>query len=58
LGTATAAAGKALFDVSKETADLGVETERSAQKLGLSRQGFQEWDYILQQSGLSTYHIS
>jgi hypothetical protein len=58
IGTAAGTAGKALFDIAKETSDLGVEVDQTSRKLGLSRQGFQEWDYVLTQNGASMYHMS
>ena len=58
IGTATVATGKAIYDIAKETAGLGVEVNLTAQKMGMSRQGVQEWDYILSQSGASLYNLS
>ena len=36
-----------------KTADAGDRIDKMSQKLGLSRQAFQEWDYILSQNGAS-----
>ena len=58
IGTAATAAGKALFDIATETASFGNEVNLTAQKMGMSRQGVQEWDYILNQSGASLYNLS
>ena len=36
-----------------KTADAGDRVDKMSQKIGLSRQAFQEWDYILSQNGAS-----
>jgi len=58
IGAAAGAAGKALYDMAKDTANLGVEANLTAQKMGMSRQGVQEWDYILNQSVAALYNLS
>lgn len=49
---ATAAAG-ALGAVATKAAESTDRIDKMSQKLGLSREGFQEWDYILSQNGAS-----
>lgn len=54
-GLATAAAIKkvasAVWDLAKTTSQAGDRIDKQSQALGLSRKGYQEWDYILRQSG-------
>lgn len=51
VGAAAVAAGKKLFDLSKETAEAGDTIDKSSQKIGLSAEAYQEWDYVLSQNG-------
>lgn len=53
LAAGAAAGGAALFGLTKNAADTGDRVDKLSQKIGLSRQGFQEWDYILSQNGMS-----
>lgn len=48
-GTATASA---LYAVATKTASNADEIDKMSQKLGLSREAYQEWDYILSQAGM------
>lgn len=43
------AGGTALFGVTKNAADTGDRIDKLSQKIGMSRKGFQQWDYILSQ---------
>lgn len=52
VGMGTAAAG-ALTKMAINTAEAGDRVDKMSQKIGLSRQGFQEWDYIMSQNGMS-----
>lgn len=52
VGGATAATG-ALMGVATKTAATTDRIDKMSQKLGLSREGFQEWDFIMSQSGAS-----
>lgn len=47
------AAGGALLKAGSDFADTTDSIDKMSQKLGLSRQGFQEWEFILSQSGAS-----
>ena len=50
--TATATAG-AMVKATKATMEYGVEVNRNSQKLNMSKQGYQEWSYVLKRSGTS-----
>jgi hypothetical protein len=50
---ATAAAGAAVFGAATKFADMTDNIDKMSQKLGLSREGYQEWDFIMSQSGAS-----
>lgn len=50
VGGATVAAG-ALMGVATKTAETTDRIDKLSQKIGVSRQGFQEWEFILSQSG-------
>jgi uncharacterized phage infection (PIP) family protein YhgE len=50
--TATAIkSADAFMDAAGEVADYGDNIDKMSQKLGLSYEGFQKWDYVLGQSG-------
>lgn len=51
IGGAAIAGGAALFGMAKKATDALDRVDKLSQKIGISRQGFQEWDYILSQSG-------
>lgn len=53
IGTAAVGAGKKLYDMANDAAAAGDEVDKASQRLGLSRQGYQEWDYVLSQNGAS-----
>ena len=36
-----------------KSAETGDRVDKLSQKIGLSRKGFQEWDYIMSQNGMS-----
>lgn len=50
---AVAAAGGAMLGMATKAADTTDRIDKMSQKLGMSREGFQEWDFILSQSGAS-----
>lgn len=52
IGAAAVAAGKKLWDMAQETANAGDEIDKTSQKLGMSAKAYQEWDYVLGQSGV------
>ena len=53
VGTAAAAVGVGMFKMAENAAATGKEVNNMSQKLGLSREGFQEWEFILRKSGTS-----
>lgn len=60
-GTAAAgmaALGKTIVSNSKEAAAYGDNVDKMSQKLGLSAKGYQEWDYVLSQSGADINSMS
>jgi len=50
---AAASVGVGMFKMAESAAAMGKEINLTSQKLGLSREGFQEWSYILKKSGTS-----
>ena len=52
IGAAAVATGKKLKDMADETAAAGDEIDKNSQRLGLSKKAYQEWDYVLSQSGV------
>ena len=52
IGTAAVAAGKKLWDMANQTAQAGDEIDKTSQKLGMSAEAYQEWDYVLGQAGV------
>ena len=53
----TAVAG-AFVGAAKKTADYGDNVDKMSQKLGLSAEGFQKWDYVLQIAGTDINSMS
>ena len=53
IGTAAVSAGKKLYDMANDAAAAGDEVDKASQRIGLSRQGYQEWEYVLSQNGAS-----
>ena len=47
-----AAAGGAAYKMASDTAAAADEVDKMSQKLGMSREAYQEWDYVLSQSGV------
>lgn len=52
IGTAAVVAGKKLYDMANDVAATGDNIDKMSQRLGLSREAYQEWDYVLSQSGV------
>jgi len=53
IGTAAVAAGKKMYDMANDTAAACDNIDKQSQRLGMSRETFQEWDYVLSQNGVS-----
>ena len=52
IGTGAVAAGKKLYSMANDVAAAGDEVDKMSQRLGLSREAYQEWGYVLSQSGV------
>lgn len=57
-GTAAAALGKELVEGVGNLATYGDNIDKMSQKLGMSREAYQEWDAIMQHSGTSIESMS
>lgn len=53
IGAGVIAGGKALVDMAKSAADTGDEIEKTSQKVGLSYESYQKWDYAMKIAGTS-----
>lgn len=51
IGTAAVAAGKKLWDVSNDVASAGDVIDKTSQKIGISAESYQQWDYVFQRCG-------
>lgn len=51
VGTAVATGSKAFLDAANTTAQYGDNVDKMSQKLGLSANAYQEWDYVLKLAG-------
>ena len=47
-----AAVGTSAFKMATDTAGAADEVDKMSQKLGMSRQSYQEWDYVMAQAGV------
>jgi len=53
LGTAAVAAGKGIWEMSNRAAEAGDAIDKQSQKVGLSYESYQKWDYAMQLAGTS-----
>ena len=53
VGGAAKAAGQEIYNLATDCASAGDKIDKQSQALGLSREAYQEWDYILSQNGAS-----
>lgn len=51
ISTAAIAAGKKLFDMATDVAEAGDAIDKTSQKVGISAESFQEWDYVFKRCG-------
>ena len=51
IGAGAVTAGKKIWDMANDTAAAGDTVDKMSQKLGMSAEAYQEWDYVLSQSG-------
>ena len=56
--TGAVAVGSGIYKMVNNTADAADEIDKMSQKLGLSREAYQEWDYVLSQSGVDINSLS
>lgn len=54
----TVAASKTLVDSAKAVSEYGDEIDKTSQKLGLSKQAYQEWDYVMHLAGTEMSSMS
>lgn len=47
----TAILGKKLIDGAKSTAEYGDNVDKMSQKIGISAESYQKWDYVMQRAG-------
>ena len=52
IGAASAAVGGALFGVATKSASAMDEIDKMSAKIGISKQGYQEWAYVMGQNGM------
>lgn len=52
LGGACAAGATALMGVATKSAETADRIDKLSNKIGISKQGFQEWDYVMAQNGM------
>ena len=58
VGTGVFALGTKFVSGLKDVASYGDEVDKMSQKLGLSKQAYQEWDYVLGQAGVDITNMS
>lgn len=58
VATATVGLGKAVYDISKETAQYGDTIDKESQKLQISAKTYQELDYAMRRNGSSIGDVS
>ena len=51
IGAAAIAAGKQIWDMATQTAEAGDAIDKTSQKIGISAESYQEWDYVFQRCG-------
>ena len=51
IGAAAAAAGKQLWDAANDVAEFGDNIDKTSQKIGISAEAYQEWDYVFSRCG-------
>lgn len=52
IGTAAASSTVALFGVASKSAETADEIDKMSLKMGISREGYQEWAYVMGQNGM------
>lgn len=49
--------GKKLYDSANATADYGDQVDKMSQKIGISAESYQKWDYVMQRAGTSVDNL-
>ena len=57
IGTAAVAAGKKLWDMANDVAEVGDAIDKTSQKIGISAESYQEWDYVFQRCGADVNNL-
>lgn len=57
IGTAAVAAGKKLYDMANDVAEAGDAIDKTSQKIGISAESYQEWDYVFQRCGADVNNL-
>ena len=57
IGTAAVAAGKQLWDMANDVAQTGDAIDKTSQKIGISAESYQEWDYVFQRCGADVNNL-
>lgn len=57
IGTAAVAAGKKLWDMTNDVAEAGDAIDKTSQKIGISAESYQEWDYVFQRCGADVNNL-
>lgn len=57
IGVAAIAAGKALWDMANHVAEAGDEIDKMSQKIGISAESYQKWDYVFQRCGTNVNNL-
>ena len=58
LTTACAAGATALVGMATKSAETADQVDKMSQKIGISKQGYQEWSYVLGQNGMDVDKLS
>lgn len=57
IGTAAVASAKKLWDMSNDTAAAGDNIDKISQKIGISAEAYQEWDYVFERCGADVNNL-
>lgn len=57
LGAATTALVSGLINGAKETANYGDEIDKMSQKIGISAEAYQKWDYVMERAGADVNNL-
>lgn len=57
IGTAAVAVGKKLWDMANDVAEAGDAIDKTSQKIGISAESYQEWDYVFQRCGADVNNL-